>query len=110
MNANVMIFMLVCTAVFIVGAINTAYQIYKMVELDAAARELKHSKFLGFLAMNGNNSPGLLFYLIVRRKYPIIHMSEESRMEIEVRKKKAGVGLIFLAMGAIGVVVFISLM
>lgn len=110
MIADAMIFMLVCTAVFIVGTIHTAYQIYKMVELDAAARELKHSKFLGFLAMNGNNSPGLLIYLIVRRKYPIIHMSEKSRMEIEARKKRAGVGLIFMAIGATGVVVFISQM
>lgn len=83
--------------------------VYKMVEMDAASRGLKHPKFWGFFAMNGNNSAGLLMYLIGRRRYPVLQMTEEMKMEIEKRKKRAGVGLIFLAVGAIGFVVFLMM-
>lgn len=75
-----------------------------MTVIDATARGLKHPKLWGFFAMNGNNSSGLLMYLIGRRKYPIINMSESNSREIEKRKKSAGIGLVFLAIGAIGMV------
>lgn len=54
--------------------------------------------------MNGNNSSGLLMYLIRRRKYPIINMSENDAKELEKRKKSAGVGLVFFAIGVIGII------
>ena len=91
-------------AIALVGAICTAWQIYQMTVLDAKARGLKHPKFWGFWAMNGNNSSGLLMYLIGRRKYPIINMSENNAKELEKRKKSAGVGLVFLAIGVIGII------
>ena len=43
-------------------------------------------------------------YLIGRRKYPIVNMSESNSKELEKRKKSAGVGLLFLAVGVIGMI------
>lgn len=96
-------------AVILVGAVGTMYQIYRMVEADAKARGLKHLGFWGLLAMNGNNSSGLLLYLLGRRKFPVIDQNETVRSEIEVRKKKAGIGLIFLVIGGIGMIAFLFL-
>lgn len=110
MGISERIFILIFAAVILVGAADTAFQIYKMVELDARARGLKHPKFWGIFAMNGNNSSGLLMYLIGRRNYPILNMTEENRKEIDKRKRKAGIGLIFIVIGAIGAVICISLM
>lgn len=101
--------MSVCVAVMIVGGIHLVFQVYKMVEMDATSRGLKHPKFWGFFAMNGNNSAGLLMYLIGRRRYPVLEMTEEMKKEIEKRKKRAGVGVIFLAVGAIGSVIFLMM-
>ena len=74
-------------AIALVGAICTAWQIYQMTVSDAKARGLKHPKFWGFWAMNGNNSSGLILYLIGRRKYPVQNMSIEDQEKIETRKK-----------------------
>lgn len=101
--------MSICMAVMIVGGVHLVFQVYKMVEMDAVSRGLKHPKFWGFFAMNGNNSAGLLMYLIGRRRYPVLEMTEEMKKEIEKRKKRAGVGLIFLAVGAIGFVIFLMM-
>lgn len=105
-----LIFILVCAAVAIVGTFNTAFQLYKIVWLDATTRGLKHPRFWGVFALNSNNSSGLLLYLINRRKYPVINITQENREEIKSRKKKVGVGLVFLAVGSIGMFIFISLM
>ena len=45
--------------------------------------------------MSGNNSSGLLMYLIGRRKYPIVNMSESNAKELEKRKKisRCGTGI-----------------
>ena len=98
------IWAVICSAVALVGVFCVVFQIYQMTVIDAAARGLKHPKLWGFLAMNGNNSSGLLMYLIGRRKYPIINMSENKAKELEKRKKSAGVGLVFLAIGVIGII------
>lgn len=58
-------------AAAVVGAMETVYQIYQLTVMDAAARGLKHPKLWGLLAANGNNSSGLLLYLIGRRNYPM---------------------------------------
>ena len=81
-----------------------------MTKIAARSRGLKHPKLWGLVAMNGNNSSGLLLYLIGRKKYPVISMSEQDRTEMESRKKKAGVGLIFLAAGAIGLILSVTLL
>lgn len=83
------------------GAFTLAYQIYKMIELDARCRGLKHPKLWGLFSLSGNNgNGGLILYIIGRRKYPIT-MNENERNEINSRKKKAGVSLLFLAVGSI---------
>lgn len=99
------IFGIVFFAVMLVGAVNTVWQIYKIVGLDAESRGLKHPRLLGFFAANTNGSSGLILYLIGRRKYPVIRLSEETRREIESRKKRAGAGLVFLAVGMMGIVI-----
>ena len=37
-------------------------------------------------------------------KYPIVNMSESNSKELAKRKKSAGVGLLFLAIGVIGII------
>ena len=64
---------------------------------------------MGISCYGGNNSSGLIMYLILRRKHPVINMSEKVCHEIESRKKRAGVGILFLGLGAIGFVIAISL-
>lgn len=104
MDKTGVVLAVVCGAVILAGAVNMMFQIYKMIKADAESRGLKYPRFWGFWAMNGNNSSGLVLYLIGRRKYPVIHMTEDIRLEIEKRKKRAGIGLIFLAIGAIGII------
>ncbi len=100
------IYLVISLAIALVGSFEIVYQIYRMTVIDATARGLKHPKLWGFFAVGGNNSSGLLMYLIGRRKYPVINMTENDRENIERRKKSAGIGLIFLAVGAIGLVIF----
>lgn len=106
MEWNNVIIAVICVAVSIVGAISITWQIYRMTVLDAEARGLKHPKFWGFFAMNNNNSSGLILYLIGRKRYPVINMSEAAKQEIETRKKSAAVSLVFLAAGAIGLILW----
>lgn len=100
---------LVFVAVMAVGSVSTAYQLYHIVKSDAKARALKHPKFWGLLAINGNNASGLLPYLIARRNYPVIHASKEYQTELEQRKKRILVSLLFTAAGAIGMACLIFL-
>lgn len=95
-------------AVAIVGAMETIYQIYQVTVIDAAARGLKHPKLWGMLAANGNNSSGLLLYLIGRRKYPRNAIDIKQLQLMDKKKKAAGIGLVFLAVGAIGLVVCLA--
>lgn len=64
-----MVLAVIFSAAAVVGAIETVYQVYQLTVIDAAARGLKHPKLWGLLAANGNNSSGLLLYLIGRRNY-----------------------------------------
>lgn len=98
--------LVISLAILFVGIFESVYQIYRMTVIDATARGLKHPRFWGLFAMSGNNSSGLLMYLIGRRKYPVINMTETDIKTIEKRKKSAGIGLFFIATGAIGLVIF----
>lgn len=97
----------ISAAFILVGDVTVFWQLYKMIELDSASRGLKHPKFWGIFAAGGNNSSGLPLYLIKRKKYPVIHLPENQRIELENRKKKAGIGLIFVV---VGMICFISFM
>lgn len=98
----------VCMAVFIaiclIGMITLVYQIYKITIIDSKARSLKHPKLTGLLATSGQNSSGLVLYLLTRKKYPIKNISNEDKLEINRKKKIALVSLIFVVIGAIGFV------
>lgn len=85
-----------------IGIIDIIYQVFQWTILDAKARGLKHPKFWGFFALSGNNSSGLLMYLIGRNKFPILNMSEPVREEMAKRKKLAWVGAVAFAVGVIG--------
>lgn len=93
-------YLIVLVFISILGASTLAYQVFKMTELDAKSRGFKHPKAWGFFALGGNNSSGLLLYLIGRKKY-LSHMSDLDKQIIESRKKKAGVSLIFFAISTI---------
>ncbi|WP_061996485.1 hypothetical protein [Clostridium sp. ATCC 25772] len=93
-------YLIVLMFIEILGASTLAYQVFKMTELDAISRGLKHPKFWGIFSLSGNGSGGLLLYLIGRRKYPSF-MSNADRLIMESRKKKAGVSLSFLAISTI---------
>lgn len=95
-------------AATVVGAIETVYQVYQLTVIDAAARGLKHPKLWGLLAANGNNSSGLLLYLMGRRNYPVNSMDSRQVVVMEKRKKAAGIGLVFVAVGAIGLVLCLA--
>ena len=88
METKMMISAVISGAVLIVGALEMIYQIYHITVIDTS---------------------GLLLYLIGRRNYPLIDLSPDSQSEIERRKKAAGIGLIFLVIGAIGLVISIML-
>lgn len=98
---------LMAVFVFVVflGAFTLAYQIFKLTELDAKSRGLKHPTFWGIFSLGGSNgNGGLLLYLIGRRKYPS-NMNEEDRTVMSSRKKKAGVSLGFICVGAVGLII-----
>lgn len=88
-------------AAVIVGSLFSMCQLYRLVKLDAECRGMKHPGLWGAFALTGNNSTGLLLYLIGRRKHPIVSISEEQENLMARRKKRFGVGLVFLAAGAI---------
>ena len=87
-------------AFVIVGGIFAVYQLFQLVKTDAECRGLKHPKLWGMFAISGNGQSGLILYLIGRRKYPVISMSNEQKSFIERCKRKFGVGIIFQAIGA----------
>lgn len=93
-------FIAVGAAILLVGGIFAVYQLFRLVQTDAECRGLKHPKFWGMFAVSGNGQSGLILYLIGRRKYPIISVSEEKKLFMERCKKKFGVGIIFQVIGA----------
>ena len=63
-----MVFAVICGAAALVGGFEAVFQVYHLTVIDATARGLKHPRFWGFFAMNGNHSGGLLMYLIGRKR------------------------------------------
>lgn len=110
MGSHHIVFAAVGAAAVIVGCIFCTYQLYRLVELDAECRGLKHPKLWGMFASASNGNSGLILYLIGRRNYPILSISEEQMQCKEKRKKKFGVGLVFLAVGAVTCALSIWLM
>lgn len=88
-------------AAVIVGSFFCVYQLYRLVQVDAECRGLKHPKLWGLFAAASNGQSGLLLYLIGRRKYPVLSMTDGQRDDMARRKKRFSVGLVFLALGAV---------
>lgn len=101
METPYLVIAVIGVAAVMVGSVFTAYQLYKLVEIDAESRGLKRPRLWGVFSLAGNNSSGLLLYLLGRRKYPVTALSEEGRRAKEVRKKKLCVSFTFQAVGAI---------
>lgn len=101
---------IICVAIALVGGIETVYQIYQLTVIDATIRGLKHPKLWGLLASNGNNSSGLLLYLIGRRNYPIHSIDDKQVLLMNKRKKAAGIGLIYIVIGTIGLILCVGLL
>lgn len=105
MNTPYLVIAVIGVAAVMVGSVFTAYQLYKLVEIDAGSRGLKRPRLWGVFSLAGNNGSGLLLYLLGRRKYPVTALTEEGRRAKEVRKKKLCVSFTFQAVGAIVAVV-----
>lgn len=89
----------------VLGAFSLAYQVFRLISLDAESRGLKHPKFWGLFSLSGGNgSGGLLLYLFGRKKYPS-EMTEEQKKISNSRKKRAGISLCFIAFGTIFLIV-----
>ena len=58
---------------------------------------------------NGNNSSGLLLYLIGRRNYPINSIDSNQKTKMIQRKKAAGISLCFMVVGILGLILSISI-
>lgn len=101
MESCLTVIWIIGAAMVLVGAVFFAYQLFRLVETDARCRGLKRPKLWGALSIASNNQSGLILYLIGRRKYPVSLMTDEDKERIERCKKKIGVGILFLAIGAI---------
>lgn len=106
MEASVL--MVIGLAILLVGSICFAHRLYEIVQIDARSRGFKHPKTWGLFSISSNNGSGLL-YLIKRRKYPIIELSKEDMERIEKGKKAISAAIIFVATGAILIIVSIIL-
>lgn len=103
MEADVL--MMTGLAILLVGVICFAYRLYEIVQIDARSRGFKHPKTWGLFSISSNNGSGLLLYMIKRRKYPIIELLKEDAEKIEKGKKAIGAAIVFVATGAILIVV-----
>lgn len=94
-------YMIIFAFVTLLGVSTLYYQVFRMIQLDAACRGFKHPTFWAVFFSGGNNGgSGMLLYLLGRKKYPSV-MTEEQRSIMVSRKKRAGVSLCFLAAGTI---------
>lgn len=87
-----LVFVICCV---VVGVLVSGYEVYKMVELDALSKGLKHPKFWGLFALGGGNSSGLLMYLIGSRKY-VSTLNQAEQMIMKSRKRKVMISFSFL--------------
>jgi len=76
------------------------YQLFKLVELDAFVRGMKHSKFWAFLKPRGQRGEGLNLYLLKRNK-AFFSMTAEEKEELETRKKRLLYLLVLILLFAI---------
>ena len=78
------------------------YQLFKLVELDAAVRGMKHPKFWGVLAAGSQRGEGLILYLLNRNK-AVFSMTTEEKEELQMRKQR----IIYLLVLIVILVIFL---
>ena len=78
------------------------YQLFKLVELDAVVRGMKHPKSWGFLATGGRGGEGLILYLLKRNK-AIFSMTSEEKEELQMSKQR----IIYLLVLIVILVIFL---
>lgn len=78
------------------------YQLFKLVELDAVVRGMKHPKFWGVLAAGGQRGEGLILYLLNRNK-AVFSMTTEEKEELQMRKQR----IIYLLVLIVILVIFL---
>jgi hypothetical protein len=101
MEQYTILLIIIGSAVVLVGGVFSVFQTYRLVEIDAKCRGLKHPKGWGLLTAAGDNQSGLLLYLICRRKHPVLAVTEEETSYMNAYKKKIAVGIVFQVIGAI---------
>lgn len=92
----------VCTLIGLLVVTNGlfVYQLFKLIELDASVRGMKHPKFWAFLTAGGPRGEGLILYLLKRNK-AIFSMTAEEKEELEIRKKRLLYLLVLILLFAI---------
>lgn len=101
-----MVFLLTGISIFLVGISATVYQLFKLVETDAITRNIKKPKFFAFLATGGKAGEGILAYLIYRRKFKVVNITEEQKIEMNRRKKILKFSISFMALGKILMIIY----
>ena len=66
------IMLIISLFLFLIGAILTSYQIFKIVELDARARGLNNPELWGLSTAGRGNIIGLILYFKHREDYPLL--------------------------------------
>lgn len=107
MNLHKLLFVIAGTVMF-TGVIFLMRQIYRLAVIDAQSRGLKHPKFWGLFTLSGQRGERLLLYLIFRHRYPVINMSEEVSLEMQRRKKAAGLSIALISIGAIAIILIVK--
>ena len=80
-------YVLTLICLLVVTNVMFVYQLFKLIELDASIRGMRHPKFWGLLTAGGQRGEGLLLYLLMRNK-AIYSMEIEEQEELENRKKR----------------------
>ena len=96
-----LLFFAIGIGIILFANIYIAYQIFKMISLDASYRALAHPKFWSWFAISGQRGEGLLFYLLKRKEHPRNPLSDQDAKELSERKKKTKIALIFLFLGIV---------
>ena len=91
--------------IILLGAVNLSYQVYKITELDARCRGLKHPKFWGIFSIGGNSGSGGLLLYLIREVEGDCHVGLPHAALHVVHGK--GVGLAFIAVGAVFMIITI---
>lgn len=104
--------LLIGFSILFVGIFFTWYQLYKIVSCDTKRRGLPHPKAISFILSGGQRTAWwrIINISYYQKKYCIVDKSEDLVIQISRYKKLAGIGIVFMMIGAILSVLGISLL